>query len=239
MVKIRTAPRKKLSGAILDKLKRRIVQGKLRPGDEMPSERELMVQHGVGRPAIREAMQALSAMGLVSISHGERAKVLELTAQSILAQVDQTAHVMLSRSSDTLEHLKDARIFFERGMVREAAEKSTSQQIDGLRKTLDRQRALLGKAEPFIAADMRFHTQIAEISGNPIYISVSEAMLGWLKVYHNEMLIWTGKEKHTLAEHESILNRIAAHDADGAETALVKHLQRSSSLYGLGRTSKT
>ena len=59
---------------------------------------------------------------------------------------------------------------------------------------------------------MKFHTQIAGISGNPIYVAVSEAMLGWLKEYHTEMLIWTGKEKYTLAEHEEIIGRIAAHD---------------------------
>jgi GntR family transcriptional regulator, sialic acid-inducible nan operon repressor len=238
-MKIQTAPRRKLSETILDKLKRRIVQGKLKPGDEMASERELMLQYGVGRPVIREAMQALSAMGLVSISHGERAKVIELTAQSVLAQVDQTAHVMLSRSSDALEHLKGARIFFERGMVREAAAKASTSEIADLRNTLDRQRELLGKAEPFIAADMRFHTQIAMISGNPIFVSVSESMLGWLKVYHNDMLIWTGKEKFTLAEHEEILARIAAHDADGAEAAVIRHLERSSALYKLANGPKS
>jgi DNA-binding FadR family transcriptional regulator len=95
-----------------------ITSGELQPGDEMPSERELMERFGVGRPAIREAMQALAGMGLVVISHGERAKVLELTAQSIIRQMDMTAKIMLAKSSDTLEHLKSARIFFERGMAR-------------------------------------------------------------------------------------------------------------------------
>ena len=62
-------------------------------------------------------MQALSNMGLVAISHGERAKVLQLTAKSIIKQVDGAAKIILSSSKDTLEHLKSARIFFERGMV--------------------------------------------------------------------------------------------------------------------------
>ena len=79
---------------------------------------------------------------------------------------------------------------------------------------------------------MKFHTQIAVISGNPIYTAVSDAMLGWLKEYHTEMLIWTGKEKYTLAEHEKIIERIAAHDPDGAEK-MIKHLERSRALYAL------
>ncbi|MBS3647811.1 transcriptional regulator NanR [Pseudaminobacter sp. 19-2017] len=225
--------RRKLSDEVFLRLKRLIVSGELQPGDEMPSERELMERFGVGRPAIREAMQALANMGLVAISHGERAKVLQLTAQSIFRQVDVAAKIMLSSSADSLEHLKSARIFFERGMVRDAAAKATEDDVAQLRATLDEQRSHLGNAEAFIAADMRFHSQIATISGNPIYVAVSEAMLGWLKEYHTDMLIWTGKEKFTLTEHEEIIERIAAHDPEGAEQAMIRHLERSRALYSI------
>ena len=223
--------RRKLSDQVFVRLKRLITSGDLKPDDEMPSERELMERFGVGRPAIREAMQALASMGLVAISHGERARVLQLTAQSILRQVDGAAKIMLSSSRDSLEHLKSARIFFERGMVREAAEKASLDDVEALRAILDRQRGLLGDADGFINADMELHTRIASISGNPIYAAVSAAMLGWLQEYHTDMLIWTGKEKHTLAEHQKIIERIAAHDPDGAEREMIKHLERSRALY--------
>ena len=203
--------RRKLSDEVFDRLKRLITSGELRPGDDMPSERELMERFGVGRPAIREAMQALSNMGLVAISHGERAKVRQLTAKSIIQQVDGAAQIMLSSSRDTLEHLKSARMFFERGMVREAAERATDEDIAALkRRSLERQRSCSATPTPSSPPTWSFHTQIAAISGNPIYAAVSEAMLGWLKEYHTEMLIWTGKEKYTLAEHEEIIGRIAA-----------------------------
>ncbi|OJT98590.1 MAG: GntR family transcriptional regulator [Rhizobium sp. 63-7] len=231
--------RRKLSDEVFDRLERLITSGELQPGDEMPSERELMERFGVGRPAIREAMQSLANMGLVAISHGERAKVLELTAKSLFRQVDLTAKIMLSKSSDTLEHLKNARIFFERGMARVAAEKASPQDIADLRVILERQRASLGQAEAFIAADMAFHTRIAEISGNPIFAAVSESMLAWLKEYHTEMLIWTGKEKFTLAEHEEIIHCLAQNDADGAEQAVLKHLERSRALYALNNARST
>lgn len=223
--------RRKLSDEVFARLKAMITSGELQTGDEMPSERELMERFGVGRPAIREAMQALAGMGLVVISHGERAKVLELTAQSIFRQMDMTAKIMLAKSSDTLEHLKSARIFFERGMAREAALKGDASDMGSLREILDRQRASLGDAEAFIAADMEFHTRIARISRNPIYVAVSEAMLAWLKEYHTEMLIWTGKEKFTLAEHEEIIACLEAGDPDSAEQAVLKHLERSRALY--------
>ena len=223
--------RRKLSDEVSSRLKLLLTSGALKPGDEMPSERELMERFGVGRPAVREALQALANMGLVAISHGERAKVLRLNAESILRQVDSAAKIMLSSSSDSLEHLKSARIFFERGMVREAAESATPADVETLRSILERQRSLLGDADGFIDADMAFHTRIASISGNPIYAAVSAAMLGWLKEYHTDLLIWTGKEKYTLAEHQRIIGRIAANDPDGAEREMVKHLERSRALY--------
>lgn len=223
--------RRKLSDEVLERLLRLIAEGNLKPGDTMPSERELMERFGVGRPAIREAMQSLANMGLVSISHGERARVQELTAQSIFRQVDQSAHIMLQRSSDSLDHLKQARLFFERGMVREAALKAKPEDVAELQAIVAEQRSLLGKAEDFMAADMRFHTRIAAISGNPIFVSVSEAMLGWLKAYHTELLRWSGKENFTLAEHADIVSAIARASADAAEAAMVKHLERYSGLY--------
>jgi DNA-binding FadR family transcriptional regulator len=223
--------RRKLSDEVFDRLRMMITSGELTPGDMMPSERELMERFRVGRPAIREAMQALNNMGLITITHGERARVRQLTARSLFEQVDATAQILLSTSPTSLDHLKNARRFFERGMVREAALKASKDDVARLRQTLERQRQNLGDAVSFINEDMKFHTQIAAISGNPIFEAVSEAMLSWLKEYHTELLIWSGKEKFTLSEHEEIIVQIEARDSNGAEAAMTKHLDRSASLY--------
>ena len=223
--------RRKLSTEVFARLKTMITTGELKPGDAMPSERDLMVMFGVGRPAIREAMQSLAQIGLLAISHGERARVLAMTPRSLFGQVDAAAEIMLQTSPAALGHLKEARIFFERGIVVQAAAKATDDDVDALDELLDMQRVALGNAEVFIAADMRFHQRIAAIPGNPIFEAVAESMLGWLKQYHTEMLIWTGKEKFTLAEHEEIITCLEAGNPDAAEQAVLKHLERSRALY--------
>ena len=223
--------RRRISDAVLDRLKEMIRKGEVSPGHSMPSERQLMERFGVGRPAIREALQSLSNMGLISISHGERARVTELSATTILHQVDTVARMLLSSSPESLENLKQARRFFELGMVREAAVKAAPDTLAELRAILDAQRSHLGKPRAFIQADIRFHRKIAAMSGNPIFVAVSEAMLNWLFQYHTELLIWTGSEDKTLAEHERIIECLAAADPAAAEAAMRQHLDRSGDMY--------
>ncbi|WP_221773944.1 transcriptional regulator NanR [Novosphingobium flavum] len=223
--------RRKLSDEVFDRLRASIASGEFAPGDALPSERELMTRFAVGRPAIREAMQALENLGLVTISHGERARIRHLTAASAMRQLDPVAQLLLSTSPESLEHLKEARSFFERGMVRRAAELATDEDVADLRAIHARQTELAGDATAFIHADMQFHIRIAQITGNPIYVAVSEMMLGWLQEYHSHLLIWQGHGDRTLAEHSLLIERIAAHDPDGAEQALTGHLARSSHLY--------
>lgn len=225
--------RKRLSDEVSVRLRRSIQSGEFKAGDEMPSERELMERFGVGRPAVREALLTLANEGVIEISHGERARVLEITAQSILSQVDFPAKLLLSGSSESLEHLKSARIFFERGLVRAAAEKAKPKHVAELRQLIELQKSQLDDAKGFIASDMAFHVAIAKISGNPIFPAVSQAMLGWLQAYHTEMLIWTGQENFTLEEHTDIANAIEKGDADLAEEVMTRHLERSRALYAL------
>jgi GntR family transcriptional regulator, sialic acid-inducible nan operon repressor len=223
--------RRKLSDEVYDRLKAMIVSGEVVTGEALPSERELMARFGVGRPAIREAMQTLANLGLVTISHGERARVRQITPESAMRQVDTVAQLLLSTSANSLGHLKEARSFFERGMVRQAAELATAGDVADLRALWERQRAARGDATAFIRADMAFHNRIAAVSGNPIYPAVSEMMLGWLQEYHSHMLIWEGRADQTLAEHDRIIALIEAHDPEGADKAMTGHLERTEHLY--------
>ena len=223
--------RRKLSEQVFDRLRDMIVAGELHSGDAMPSERHLMDRFGVGRPAVREALQSMQSMGLITITHGERSRVNELSAGSVLHRVDDIAQLLLSAAPDNLEYLKQARQLFECGMVRIAAERATVADVAELRGLVLRQRGDLGDAAAFVETDTRFHARIAVITGNPIIVAVSEAMLKWLFQYHNALLHWSGREDVTLAEHDRIVDLIAAHDPNAAVAAMQAHLDRSNALY--------
>jgi DNA-binding FadR family transcriptional regulator len=221
--------RRKLSREVLDRLLERIRSGEWAEGSQLPSERTLMETFGVGRPAIREALQALERMGLISITHGERARVLPVSAQSVIAQVAEIGHHLLASSSDTLEHLKAARLFFEVGMVRIAAERATRADVERLRAALAAHEA--ADLSNFLARDMAFHRAIAAVSGNPIYVALSQAIFEWLEKFYVDLVRAPGAERVTIAEHRRIFERIAARDADGAAKAMTAHLTRANKLY--------
>ncbi|ETA53652.1 transcriptional regulator NanR [Ponticoccus alexandrii] len=228
--------RRKLSDEVLDRLRKMIIAGELRPGDTMPSERALMARFGVGRPAVREALQTLHNSGLITISHGERSRVNQIDAETVFTQSDDIIRLVLAMEPANVDHLREARRMFELGMVRLAAERRTNDDLFDLEDTIVRQRAYLSQdLQQFIAADMAFHSKIAQIAGNPIIHAVSRAMVGWLFAFHQGMLHWSGNEEVTLAEHERILDRLRAQDAEGAVAEMATHLDRSSKAFSLHR----
>jgi DNA-binding FadR family transcriptional regulator len=85
--------------------------------------------------------------------------------------------------------------------------------------------------ERFIELDMGFHREIAGISGNPIFPAIVEAMFRWASAYYQSMVRAPGAEELTLAEHERIVDAIAAHDPSGAAAAMHAHLSRANRLY--------
>lgn len=225
--------RQKLSDQVFDRLWDMIQTGELSAGDFMPSERVLMEKFGVGRPAVREALQMMANKGLISISHGERSKVNKLTAGIALDQVDNIAKLLLSTDPENLAHLKQLRKILETSAVKIAAERCTPEDVANLRALVADQESKLGQDQAFIEADIAFHVALSAISGNPLIQAVTQAMLSWLFQYYKPLLLWAGRESTTLLEHARLVDCLETRDADGALRMMTDHLERSDPLYSI------
>lgn len=221
----------KLPDQVFERLREMLATGELSPGDLVPSERDLMQKFGVGRPAVREALQAMQAKGLITINHGERSRVNALTATVAFKQLDDVAKLLLSTEPSNLDHLKQVRQILEVSVIKLAAKNCTPKDIADLETLIENQRLQLGDASAFMQADIAFHTRLAKMSGNPLIHSITEIMLTWLFEYHSSLLLWSGREATTLKEHAMILDHLIDLDADGAAVAMNNHLNRSNSSF--------
>ncbi|HET9067841.1 MAG TPA: transcriptional regulator NanR [Amaricoccus sp.] len=223
--------REKLSEKVRRELLGMIEGGSVGLGAPLPSERELMERFGVGRPAIREAMQSLETIGLIEIRHGGRARVAEPSVGRMVDQVSATMKHLLANSPASLENLKEARATFEREMARIAARKRSGADLDRLREILADQADVMADPGRFRSLDGRFHREIAAVAGNPIFTALIDAVFRWLADFHVDLVSVPGLEQLTLAEHHQILDAIARGDVEAAGTAMADHLLRANDLY--------
>jgi len=224
-------PRRKLYQEVLDRLMVRIRSGEIPAGSNLPSERELMDEYSVGRPAVREALQAMERSGILEIVHGERARVVVPTPERLVSQIAAGAMHLLRSQPGSLEHLKQVRLFVECGTARMAAEKATSEQVARLRLVIEQQRSAIQSMPSFIEKDLVFHKEIANISGNPIFPVIVEAIFLWAREYYQSLVRAPGAENLTLSEHEKIVDAIEARDPSAAADAMHIHLSRANELY--------
>src|SRR4029078_8045718 len=106
--------RRKLYEEVADQLERMIEDGEYAPGDQLPSERELMRQFGVGGPAFRDALFHLRKMGLVEIRSGERARVTKPTPKFVIDALAGTARHMIAGPGGG-QHFPEGPLFLEAG----------------------------------------------------------------------------------------------------------------------------
>lgn len=222
--------RSKLSDQVAARLEREIVRGERAVGDRLPSERELMRQFGVGRPAVREALFALQKKGLVQVSSGTRALITEPTPDILVAELSGAAGRMLE-SAGGERHFLEARRFFEVGLARFAARNATERDLARLEAALEANRAAIGDREAFEETDIEFHFVLAEIPRNPIFPALHQAMVEWLINQRHTTLRVPGQVETAYKAHERIYKSVAAGDPDRAERAMEAHLKQLYRVY--------
>jgi len=225
MLEAVTIERKKLFQQVAAHLEELILEGRLKPGDQLPPERDLQNRFGVGRPAIREALISLQRSGLIEISNGARARVAMPTAHAVVSGMRSAVRQMMS-TAEGQRHFQGVRFFFETGLARHAAREATAAQIEQLANRLAANRDAIGDRERFIDTDVAFHFVLAEITGNPVFAALHDAMSGWLKEQRVVTLDAPRQEKIAYRAHVAIYEAIAARDPDRAESAMAEHMRQ-------------
>lgn len=222
--------RRKLYEEVALRIEELIREDQLDPGDQLPSERELMETFGVGRSAVREALLSLQKMGLVTVSSGARARVARPTARVMVGELAGAARLVLSQPGG-VERFQDARALLEIGLARYAAQRATASDIAMLRELLEANRRSIGDLESFRKTDVAFHYGIATIAKNTIFTSMLEAVVEWLTEQRLTSGRATGAGESAVAAHERIFKAIAARDPVAAEQAMQDHLDAVVKLY--------
>ena len=125
-----------LSQLVLESIQESIRDGEFRPGEALPSERELAERYGVGKSSIREAVKMLQVLGVVETAQGRGTYLRRSVGPQILRPL--LLDMMLLRTS--ADELYEFRLFFDRAYLRLAAEKATDED--------KRARARRSRAEP-------------------------------------------------------------------------------------------
>ena len=224
--------RRKLSHEVVDRLLGRFRSEEFPPDSPLPSERQLMKQYGVGRPAVREALLSLSRMGLVAIQHGKRPIALVPSVANIVGQLAELAHFLVAASPQMLDQLKEARRHFEEIVVRLASRKASAPGVEKLRRAA----GVYAEARPGerFRADAEFHRQIAAMTGNVLFEEMSQVIFALLKRYFLGESRAVRRRRAVHEDHQRILERVAARDADGAAEAMARHLKRAAKRYRVG-----
>jgi DNA-binding FadR family transcriptional regulator len=225
-----TVRRRRLYEDVASALEATIREGALMPGDPLPSERELTVQFGVGRTAVREALFHLQKMGLIELKSGERAKVRHPSPEVVFQGLAGAARHMLAQP-DGVRQFQDARTFFEVGLARHAAKHATAADLRDLGAALDENRQSIGDLAKFERTDVAFHYVLALIPRNPIFTAFHSAIAEWLIEQRHVTLTYPGNNKIAFRAHKAIYEAIAARDADRAERMVRSHLSHVSTAY--------
>ena len=217
---------KKIYEEVSDELYEMIRSGTLKPGDKLDSIQQLAENFQVGRPAIREALSALSSMGLIEIKQGEGTFVKTFDP-SIMNYPLTTALLM---DKENIKHLLEVRKILESGTAELAAKKRTAEDIAEMETKLSEMLKVADDETLSDRADIAFHVTIANASKNELLITLmsqvsvmmTEKMrdIRRLALYSEEMSL-----KRLYQQHTQIYQAIVDKDEAGARHVMLFHLQ--------------
>jgi DNA-binding FadR family transcriptional regulator len=211
---------------VVQGIRQLIIDGRLRPGDRLPIEKDLAAALGVSRNPLREGVRALSMMGVLETRQGDGTYVTKLDPSMLLAPMGFV--VDLHHGAGTT-HLHSVRRILETEAAALAAQRVGVEELDAAAELLRHNEAELALDEPnhetVIENDIAFHRIISEASGNPVLAALIDALGGrTMRDRLRRSITQPGADETAHREHLSILAALTAHDPDRARTRMSAHL---------------
>jgi len=198
--------RDRVSAEILRQLKSAILAGRLKPGDKLPSEKQLAQQFQSSRGSVREAIRALEQAGLLVVRRGSGGGAM--VADGNLRHVTDSLFALIRLGSVSIHHLTEVRVILEPWIARLAAQRITEEEGD-LHAT----------------ADLGFHRMLAEAAKNPLLVLFAHSMADVMVeevVARLEMDAATNRSN--LAFHQRICAALARRDHGEASRVMLEHI---------------
>ncbi|HEX9078968.1 MAG TPA: FadR/GntR family transcriptional regulator [Desulfuromonadaceae bacterium] len=215
---------KKVSSQIADQIRSSILAGEFSPGDKLPPERELAEMFGVSRPSVREAINILSAAGLVKAYQGGGTVVMSLVETTAGNPLTELIRNEQERALDVIEVRKG----MESWTSFYAAQRALPEDVRRLEDLVGGMERNLDGLKPSEDLDANFHIVIARATHNIVWLHLMQTLFDAMKEFQQS--VWravylTREDHHLLFEHHRrILDAIRRKDAEGARDAMFRHL---------------
>lgn len=212
--------REGVAQSVVNRILDMVRTGNLRAGDRLPSERELIEILGISRPSLREALRALSMLGVIESRHGGGAFVTSLEARTLLAPLD----FFLSLSPSNLADAFESRRVVEVEIVRRAAAKATAQDMADLDDMIAAHEAVADDPVGFRILDARFHVKLSEAGGNAVLERIAYGLYNMGLDIRRRATEDRDMIRESTVDHARIVAAITARDVEAAARAMGRHL---------------
>lgn len=219
----KTVQTSRLYEQIVQQIEDSILKGTLKTGEQLPAERELALQFGVSRTAVREAVKALREKGLVEAYSGRGTFITNGTSQSIRESLDRM--VKIGQPEGSIQ-LAEMRAIIEPEISALAAARADESHLAALREAyavMDRSRT---DPQAYIEADLDFHLALAEAAANPMILSLIDSIVGVLREQRMKIFNVEGGPERGQFHHKRILEAVEARDPAKSRDAMRAHLEQ-------------
>ena len=217
----RAVRKSRVSQDIIEQVRDLVTSGRLKPGDRLPSERELSQALSVSRSSVREAVRAMESLGLIEARAGEGTFVASLSG----SRGSDPIVACLLQDYSTQHKLFEVRRVIEPDLAALAARRATAEQIERLRATLEDQEAEISRGGTGVKQDSLFHFLMAEATGNEALVRIVDSLMDLLLKTREESLQHDERPARSLKQHRAILAAIEARDPRAAERMMWEHIR--------------